>query len=247
MNLLARRGAGIGATIALALGLVLTSAPAQAKENQKALDVTSYSVSDVVFSNSECKDVSIRPLIKKRIATAYDWDVQFDVSFKGNKLNYGQTDPSVTYDKVTLCPESDTGFGLGKFTVGPAEVYSKYTYKQNGDNEWSDLDYMDYTKKNFYVRGAVKSNLSAKRKGAKVTLSTSASVFAAEKGRWQQYNPKNAKLQVKSGKTWKTVKTLKLNKGKASVTLKDSKKKTYRVTLPKATWAVAKTSNAVTK
>lgn len=246
MNLLARRGAGIGATIALALGLVLTSAPAQAKENQKALDVTSYSVSDVVFSNSECKDIAIKPVLKKRISTADEWSINFGVWFKGNELETGQIIKGNSYDKVNVCPD-DIGFGLGKYTVGPADVYAEYTYKQNGYNEWSYLHYMDYTKKSFYVRGAVKSNLTAKRKGTKVTLSTSASVFAAEKDRWQQYNPKNAKLQVKSGKTWKTVKTLKLNKGKASVTLKDSKKKTYRVTLPKATWAVAKTSNAVTK
>ena len=52
---------------------------------------------------------------------------------------------------------------------------------------------------------------------------------------------------MKSGSKWKTLKTVKLKNGKASVTVKQSKKKTYRLYIPKASWATSTTSKSVSK
>lgn len=56
MKSFARKSVGLGAAIALFAGLVLTSTPAQAAQNNlKSVDITSYKVSDIVVSNKNCK------------------------------------------------------------------------------------------------------------------------------------------------------------------------------------------------
>lgn len=245
MRLFLRSGAGFGAVIALALGIVLTAAPAQsAQHNLKSVDITGYKVSDIVVSNKKCYDHKITAAIKKKTKTVTSFSSTVNLVRKGKVLNDGIVDLRDLSDRIYFCPSAR---GLGKYTIGPASSFAEYTYKREGTTYEPGIFYQDNTKKNFYVRGVVKSNLSAKRKGTKVTISTTASMYAPEKGRYAQYNPKNAKLQVKSGKIWKTIKTLNLKSGKASVTLKNSKKKTYRVTIPKSSYAVAKTSNSVSK
>lgn len=240
-----RRGAGLGAAIALVVGLALTSAPAQAAPaNLKAVDITGYKISDIVVSNKNCKTPSVKASIKKKTSTVTDFTSDVYLTRNGKKINYGIANLRDLTADFYFCPSRH---GLGKYTVGPAKSEAEYTYKQDGTTYVESVKYIDNTKKDFYVRGAVKNSLTAKRQGSKVTLSTTASVYAPEKDRYAQYNPKNAKLQVKSGKNWKTIKTLKLSNGKASITLKDSGKKTYRVSIPQSSYAVAKVSGSVSK
>lgn len=241
-----KKALGASAVVALIGGLVLGAAPAQA--SNRPIDVTGYSVANLVISNDSCKPVLVKA--KAKFQKDFNFgDAQAVIARKGDDV----ANPSFYFDnkkmtsasdRVDICPRD---YGLGVYTVGPAEIWAQYLYKENGDTLSNSRSYWDTTKKSFNVRGKTKSTLTAKRSGKKVTLTAKASFFSPEKDRYAQYNPKNAKLQVKSGKTWKTIKTLKLNKGKAAVTLKDSKKKTYRVTVPTASWAVATTTKAVTK
>lgn len=237
---------GASAVVALIGGLVLGAAPAQA--SNRPIDITGYSVANLVISNDSCKPVLVKAKAKFQKDFNYG-DARVVIVRKGDDVanpyfDFENKKMTSANDRVDICPGS---YGLGVYTVGPADVWAQYLYKENGETTSDTRSYWDTTRKSFNVRGKTKSSLTAKRSGKKVTLTAKASVFSPEKDRYAQYNPKNAKLQVKSGKSWKSVKTLKLNKGKASVSLKDSKKKTYRVTVPTASWAVATTTKAVTK
>lgn len=243
MGIFARKNT-LGATAVLGLlgGLVLGAAPAQASE--RPIDITGYKVADVVVSSSVCKNIMITATAKKQKDFTRS-DMYVDIIRKGDAVDTVYFAERKLTERGQVCPYSD---GLGQYTIGPADVWAEYKYKDSYYGWTTDShNYWDATKKNFNVRGNTKSSLTAKRSGKKVTLNATASVYSPQKERYAQYNPKNANLQVKTGKTWKTIKTLKLNKGKASISLKDSKKKTYRVTVPKAIWAVATTTKAVTK
>jgi len=242
------RNKTLGATAALMLagGLVLGGAPAQA--SNRPIDITGYTVADVVVANNKCKSVLVTAKAKHQKDFAFG-GVDAFITRKGDDVTSAGFDfenkkKTSANDRVEICPDD---YGLGVYSVGPAYVFAFFEYKQDGTLYEDARDYWDNTKKSFNVRGQTKSSLSAKRSGKKVTLSVKASVYSPEKDRYIQYNPKNAKFQVKSGKTWKTVKTLKLAKGQASVTVSDAKKKTYRVTVPTASWAVATTSKAISK
>ena len=237
---------GASAVVALIGGLVLGATPAQA--SNRPIDVTGYKVSNLVISDDNCKDIMVTA--KAKFQRDFNVGTAAAVIMRnGNEeaapfFDFVNKKKTSANDRVQICPFRE---GLGTYTVGPADVWANYSYKDSGQTLNDSRYYWDNTKKSFNVRGKTKSSLTAKRSGKKVTLTAKASVFSPEKDRYAQYNPKNAKLQVKSGKSWKTVKTLKLNKGKASVSLKDSRKKTYRVTVPTASWAVATTTKAVTK
>lgn len=237
---------GATAVVALIGGLFLGASPAQA--SNRPIDVTGYSVADVVVSNDNCKSILVTAKAKFQ-KDFMDGDALAVIVRNGDDVaapyfDFANKKMTSSNDRVEICPWLT---GLGVYTVGPADVWARYAYKEDGESFGAVRTYWDNTKTSFNVRGKTTSSLTAKRSGKKVTLTAKATVFSPEKDRYAQYNPKNAKLQVKSGKTWKTIKTLKLNKGKASITLKDSKKKTYRVTVPKASWAVATTTKAVAK
>ncbi|WP_159612335.1 hypothetical protein [Glutamicibacter sp. JC586] len=248
MGIFSRKKAlGASAVVSLIGALAFGAAPAQA--SNRPIDITGYSVSDVVVSSDSCKNILVTA--KAKFANDFnDAAVESYVSHNGDELwdHYGfdfvNKKQTTRNDRIEICPDRT---GLGVYTIAPAYVVATFNYLDDGTPSLATRDYWDTTKKSFYVRGKTKSNLSVKRSGKKVTLTTTATVFSPEKNRYVGYNPKNATLQVKSGKTWKTIKTVKLTKGKASVTLKDSKKKTYRVTVPKASWAVATTTAPVTK
>lgn len=243
MGIFARKNT-LGATAVLALigGLALGAGPAQASE--RPIDITGYQVADVVVSSSYCKKVMITATAKKQKDFTRS-HMYVDIIRQGDIVHTVNFAERTLRERGEVCPYST---GLGQYTIGPADVRAEYKYKDSyGDWTTDSRDYWDTTKKDFNVRGHTKSSLAAKRSGTKVTLTASASFYSPENGRYAQYSPKNAKLQVKTGKSWKTIKTLKLNKGKASISLKDSKKKTYRVTVPKNAWAVATTTKAITK
>ncbi|MFF5794066.1 hypothetical protein ACFY5D_18650 [Paeniglutamicibacter sp. NPDC012692] len=237
-----RRGLGFGASIMLAAGLAFTAAPAQASE--RPIDITGYKVSDVTVGDSNCRNVTVSAFAK----TAGDYVDSYgsiDVTKQGGIVTSMWFEDD-ELDRAFICPSL---YGLGTYKVGPADINAEYEYYDDYFEEYDThyTSYTDYTSKTFYVRGKTKSSLSAKRSGSKVTLTAKAQVYTPNKYRYAQYNATGAKFQVKSGSTWKTLKTVKLKSGKASVTVKQSKKKTYRLYIPKASWATSTTSKSVSK
>lgn len=240
---LLRRSAGLGVAITLVAGLLVTAAPAQASE--RPIDITGYKVSNITVSDSNCRNLTITAStkVKKDFVDSFG---SIDITRKGGLVGYLSFEGRKITDRAMICPSFN---GLGAYKVGPADIFAEYEYYDSYFKEyWSDYsDYTDNTSKTFYVRGKAKSTLTAKRSGSKVTLTAKAQVFSPEKYGYAQYNAKGAKLQVKSGTSWKTIKTVNLAKGKATVTIKQSKKKSYRLQVPTATSAASTTSKSVSK
>jgi len=227
------------ATGALALGAV----PAQASD--RPIDITGYSVSSITVADSNCRNVTVN--VSTRVKSDYDDSYGIiDVTRQGGVVDTLWLEGREISDRALICPSYD---GLGAYRVGPADLTAYYSYWDSywgyTDTDW--VDYVDNSAKTFYVRGKAKSSVTASRRGSKVTLTAKAQVYSPEKYRYAQYNAKNAKFQVKSGTTWKTLKTVNLTKGTAKLTVTQSKKKTYRLSIPTATWASSTTSQSVSK
>lgn len=227
----------------LAAGLAFTSAPAQASE--RPVDVTGYKVSDITVSSSGCRNFTVTAATKVQ-GDFLDSYGSVEISRNGALVDYLSFDERKITDRAFFCPSLS---GLGVYKVGPADISASFKYFNEDYQDWSTgyASYIDYTSKTFNVRGKAKSSLSAKRSGSKVTLTGKAQVYTPNKYEFTKYNAAGAKFQVKSGSKWKTLKTVKLKKGKASVTVKQSKKKTYRLYIPKASWATSTTSKSVSK
>lgn len=238
-----RRGTGLGIAAAFAVGLLATATPAQASD--RPIDITGYKVSNITVSDSNCRNLTVTASTKVK-SDFVDSFGSIDVTRNGGLVSMLGFEGRKITDRAMICPSFS---GLGTYKVGPAEIFAEFDYYDSYFGEyWSDYrDYTDNTSKTFYVRGKTKSTLTAKRSGSKVTLTAKAQVYAPDKYRYTQYNAKGAKLQVKSGKTWKTIKTVNLSKGKATITVKQSKKKSYRLHVPTATWAATTTSKSVSK
>lgn len=238
-----QRAIGALASVALAGGLALIAVPATASE--RPIDITGYKVSSITVADSNCRKISVTASTKVK-SDYVDAFGSVDVTRNGGVVDSLWFENRKVADRAQICPSWS---GLGAYKVGPADITATYDYWDSYfQSYWDDYsDYTDGTSKTFYVRGKTKSTLTAKRSGSKVTLTAKAQVYSPEKYRYAQYNTKKAKFQVKSGNTWKTLKTVDLKKGTAKITVKQSKKKTYRLVLPTATWAAASNSKAVSK
>lgn len=237
------RGTGLGFAVALAVGLLATATPAHASE--RPIDITGYKVSDITVSDSNCRNLTIAASTKVK-SDFVDSFGSIDVTRNGGLVTMLWFEGRKITDRAMICPSFE---GLGTYKVGSADIYAEYEYYDSyfGDYMSDYSSYTDNTSKSFNVRGKAKSTLTAKRSGSKVTLTANAQVYAPEKYRYVPYNAKGAKLQVKSGKTWKTIKTVNLSKGKAIVSIKQSGKKSYRLHVPTATWAATTTTKSVSK
>jgi len=232
-----------------AVGLVITGAlalgamPAQASE--RPIDITGYSVSSFTVADTNCRNVTVKASTKVK-SDYEDASGTVDVTRRGGVVDSLWFDNRKVSDRAFICPSWD---GLGAYKVGPADIGATSSYwRSDYDMMWSDYsDYTDRTSKTFYVRGKAKSSVAATRRGSKVTLTAKAQVYAPDRYGYIKYNAKNAKFQVKSGTSWKTLKTVKLAKGTAKLTVTQSKKKTYRLSIPTASWAASTTSNSVAK
>ncbi|WP_159611458.1 hypothetical protein [Glutamicibacter sp. JC586] len=230
-------------TLVAAGALALGTVPAQASE--RPIDITDYSVSSITVADSNCRNLTVKASTKVK-GDYEDASAYIDVTRNGGLVAGVSLENRKIADRAFICPSL---YGLGAYKVGPADVSATYS---SWNSYWDDYDteytyYTDRTSKTFYVRGKAKSSVSAKRSGRKVTLTAKAQVYSPEKYRYAQYNAKNAKFQVKSGSKWKTLKTVNLKKGTAKLTVTQSKKKTYRLSVPTASWASATNSYSVTK
>lgn len=238
-----RRVFGAGASLALAAGIALTAAPAQASE--RPLDITGYKVSDITVTTSSCRKVSISATtsVKKDFMDSFG---SVDVTRQGGLVDSLGFEGRKIVTRAEICPSWS---GLGAYKVGPADLMSVYEYYDPyyGEVMGDYKTYTDRTSKTFYVRGKAKSSLTAKRSGKKVTLTAKAKVYSPENYGYGTYNAKQAKFQVKTDGKWKTLKTVNLKKGTAKLTIKQSKKKSYRLQVPQASWATAATSKTIKK
>lgn len=225
------------AIVLVAVGLNAgTAVPSQAAP--RLLDVTGFSAKSIVvsnYSNSNCRDVVVT--MRKTMSPNVDfWDVWADVNRGGSGVGtafYGDSgDRSKT--RVSVCPWAH---GLGKYTIGPSDVYA---------SSWDNSQFnTDWTKGHFYVRAKGKAALKGKRKWNTVTLTASAQRYNPELNKYVGHGAKKARVQVKSGKKWKTVKTVNLKKGKATVKLKTRLKKQYRFVFDQTSATTGATSKTI--
>jgi hypothetical protein len=218
---------------ALVLGLTIATAPGASAAGEP-VDVTGYSVKDVVFGKSGCKMLDVK-VARKVASDVEDFTLMADVTRSGYIATSAFFFDGATADRIQVC-SSD---GLGAFKVGPTEV-SAYTV--DAEDNFELFDYVDTTSKTFYVRGQAKAYLGAKRSGSKVTLTATAKYYNPTAYGYSKYSPKKAKIQRKTSTGWKTIKTIDLKSGKATYTLKNSKKATYRVTFGQTSKVTAATS-----
>lgn len=215
----------------------LFAAPAQAET--KPVDVKSYSIKDVTFSEDGCKDVRV-DIRYSATKDATDIDIYADITRNDMFVNYANFLDKATTTTARLCSDDK----LGKHEIGRADIDA---WMSKAPHFW---DSTDFTAKTFYVRAKTKTKLSATRSGKYVTLKASATRYSHydfEDDRYVRYSPAKAKFQVKKGSKWVTLKTVNFSKGKASLKVKQSAKKSYRVTFSQTSTTTAATSKSVSK
>lgn len=226
------------ALIAAVASLALVVGPAvTANAASTSFDVTKLSAKSIVVSDANCRNVDVHMSHKK--SGIDSWGVLADVTRKGGWVDsaYFSSDGDTKTTRAFICPSWD---GLGKYGIGPSDVYAY------NESSWDTVDRTDYTKGHFYVRGKATASLSTKRSGKTVTLSAKTKRYDPESYGWVNYNPK-VKFQVKKGGQWKTVKTIKAKKGKATYKYKSKGKKSYRVVFDQVSWATGAKSKTVKK
>lgn len=94
------------------------------------------------------------------------------------------------------------------------------------DSNYDDMAFKSTTIKiKLGARAAISSKRTSK---TKVKLSVEATSYSTGSEKFTGWNASSAKIQYKSGTTWKTLKTVKLKGGKASYTTTSKAKRTYR-------------------
>ncbi|MGJ5725653.1 hypothetical protein ACSBQT_14875 [Brevibacterium sp. H602] len=225
------------ALVASVAALALAIGPALSAEAAKiSFDVTKLSANSIVVSSDSCRNIVVN-MSHKRSGSIDRWKVSSGISSKGKRVSraYFYDDDESKRTLTDICPDMD---GLGKYTIGPSDVWA------NTADLVGIVDDVDPTKGYFYVRGKTYASLSSKRSGSTVTLTSSTKYYNPEWDEKRNYNPK-VKFQVKSGSKWKTLKTVSAKKGKATYKLKSKSKKTYRVTFSQVSWATGATSKSV--
>lgn len=220
--------------------LALVAGPAFSAEAASiSFDVTKLSADNLVVSNTNCKSTNVYMKHKKSVVEDWYVDTEVHGRYGPSTDAFFDSHGSTKKDRIQVCPSWD---GLGKYTLGPSEV-AAYHYGSYPSYKYSEVERADYTKGSFYVRGKAYASLSTKRSGKTVTLTSTSKVYNPGKYGKVNYNPK-VKFQVKSGSKWKTLKTVKPKKGKATYKIKTKTKKTYRVTFSQVSWATGATSKS---
>lgn len=215
-----------GAVVSLAAGLI--AAPA-ATAAPRPVDVTGFTVKDMVFSSWGCKYNTVTAKIKKS-KTVEGFDAYADVTRSGLMQDLVGFNGGKKSDRTLIC-DSD---GYGAYKVGPTDLY--------GETTTSWFDYTDRTTKTFHVRGKAKAGISTARKGKYVTVKVSAKYYNPNAYGYSYFSPKAVKIQRKTTGGWKTIKTVNLKKGKASYRSYRSSKASYRTVVPQYSKTTSATS-----
>jgi hypothetical protein len=222
---------------ALASIVLVAGAVVPAHAASISFDVTKLTAKDIIVKSSNCYNTTVTMSHKK--SGVGSWDVFTDITKSGAVVDYVDYSSSgnTKTAKSTICPWSNSDYGT--YRIGPSSIWA------DASRGYDYVNRDDFTKGSFNVRAHVKSGLTAKRSGSKVTLT--AKRYSLDKWGYATYSPKKAKFQVKSGSSWKTLKTVTLKKGKATYTTKTSKKKSYRFVTVKTSTSAASTSKTVKK
>ena len=215
------------------------SASVSATVDKQGVDVTKLTAKSIVVSSYHCKNTEVT-MSRKQAKWVDEWSVQADVTRGGNQVTmaFFDADGDKSRTKVQVCPWVD---GVGKYTIGPSSVFA------NSDDYLKSWYGTDWTKGSFYVREKSYATLKASRRGSKVTLSLAAKRYSVDRDEKVNYSPKKVQIQVKSGKKWKTIKTVNLKKGKAKVTIKKKGKASYRYVIKQTSTVAGATSKTVKK
>jgi hypothetical protein len=125
-------------------------------------------------------------------------------------------------------------------TLGSFKTRDSFAY----DRSYDELPVTEVTTK---VKLGTRAAISSKRSGSRVTLSVSASGYNVDADKFVAWSHPSAKLQYKSGSTWKYLKTVKLSGGKGSYTYTQSSKRTYRLVLEETSRNWSATSSTTTR
>ena len=231
LNTLLRGATAVAAALALLAG---GTPPAHAAERE--VDVTGFTVQDIVFDGFGCKNhpVALEGTAREDVDIEYLW-MSADISRSRYLVSTVDFLPGETETRTLIC----SWYGLGKYKIGPTTV-SGFTADEM-------FELTDPTSTSFHVRGKARASLGAKRSGNKVTLTAKATYYRPESLGYRNHSPKGAEFQVKSSTGWRTIATVDFAQGKASHSVSRSAKATYRVVLPQTTSVTAATSPAVRK
>ena len=224
---------------ALAYLVLVAGAVAPAHAAPVSFDVTKLTAKDIVVKSWNCYNTTVTMSHKK--SGVGRWNVWTDITKSGaleGSASFSSSGNKKTA-KSLICPTDNSDYGT--YRIGPSSIWA------NASSGYNYVNRDDFTKGSFNVRAHVKSGLTAKRSGSKVTLTATAKRYSIDKWGYATYSPKKAKFQVKSGSSWKTLKTVTLKKGKATYTTKTSKKKSYRFVTVKTSTSAASTSKTVKK
>jgi len=128
----------------------------------------------------------------------------------------------------------DNGFIFDGTTTTRWDVYGTQTLgalSTDPDDSFTyDCDDNEITVKptTINVKLGTRAYVSTKRSGKKVTIKVGAKKWEPKSEAYRTWNAPSAKIQYKSGSTWKTKKTVKLKNGTASYSYKTAAKRTYR-------------------
>lgn len=259
------------AALGLAAALTAAGLPTASAASWGPIDPVSYSVKDVTVSSAErgCTDRTISMSAKKAPFTGVvpkhslvfvsvqdpqdQYIGQEALVFQDPKFN----NKAKRYSASMRWPVCNGATAFGRYTVGLAEIRYGNSVNDLWEASGDTLTATDTTLAHYYVRRASKAVIKATRSGKKVTLSVAAKrynpiVKTAEWGerydaitRYSTYSGQKVRFEVKSGKTWKPLKTVTLSKGKASLKVSSSSKRQYRAVLVKNSTTAGKTTSTV--
>ncbi|MDO9380633.1 MAG: hypothetical protein Q7T56_17445 [Nocardioidaceae bacterium] len=215
--------AGADDTTSVSATLTSTAAPASAA--RKAPYITKIASNDVVVSSKAAQKVTTA--FNFRSVPAGTASARSNIS-RGGKVLTVSTYGSTSRGSFTYRP----AYGRGAFVVGPTTFYDAAGQRLAGDD----------ARATFHVRSDSRGKLKISSTGSSKRAKANVRIWSTAKGRY--VSAKRVRLQVLSGGSWTTKKTIKLNaKGTGYYSFRSSTAKKYRIVLKTtATVAGAKTS-----
>lgn len=211
--------------------LALSLAPSAATAATYPVDVTGFTVKDIVFGSSGCKYTTA--YVKRTVSGTTDYDISTDVTRYGALSDSLWFTPSNYSDRIMICDYE----GLGAYRVGPSEIY-----------DWDSLNYWtDGTAKTFYVRGQAKLSTAISRSGSYVTLTANARYYSPAAYGYRAYSPQDVRVQKWTSTGWKTIRTVDFRSGRGYTKFYAPKWGKYRMVASQTTTTTVATSAAVAK
>lgn len=245
-SVLLRAGAVVTAS---ALALSLGSVPASAADSAPATASSQFQSADVVVRRNAA---ATTPADTAPLALT-KFSLQSGVLFEKSNRNYvpgnvtvtGTTPYTAIYSRVAFNGVTTDDIGLtgvgtaarrtGGVLISYTRGAGRYSFPQSVFfNGTTQVEGTAIPSNTIRVRYFAKGPVKYRHKGKKLTVTTTLKRFD-KSGSYVPLKSTKIKLQRKSGSTYKTIKTFKLNsKGAGKVTIKVKGKKRYRLYLPQS-------------